>query len=195
LTSKGSSCNKGFRPSPVSTKTGQAQTVSVNDDDARSIGRSSTALKLREYSRETSIFHVDLNPGALVSSTSWHADRLGEVHLEPGGERALAILDGGVAAQRDRGGQAALGAGQRSAGQADRARGVDDGDLDGVAARAEHDRGDDPALRPPGHGATNGNKTHAARVLGIDRRSLYRRLEAPRPEPEPSEKPAAPTPT
>jgi DNA-binding NtrC family response regulator len=27
--------------------------------------------------------------------------------------------------------------------------------------------------------ATNGNKTHAAKVLGIDRRSLYRRLEAP----------------
>jgi two-component system response regulator HydG len=25
--------------------------------------------------------------------------------------------------------------------------------------------------------ATSGNKTHAARVLGIDRRSLYRRLE------------------
>ena len=25
--------------------------------------------------------------------------------------------------------------------------------------------------------ATNGNKTHAAKVLGIDRRSLYRRLE------------------
>ena len=28
--------------------------------------------------------------------------------------------------------------------------------------------------------AVNGNKTHAARVLGIDRRSLYRRLESPR---------------
>jgi two-component system response regulator AtoC len=27
--------------------------------------------------------------------------------------------------------------------------------------------------------ATNGNKTHAAKVLGIDRRSLYRRLETP----------------
>jgi two-component system response regulator HydG len=27
--------------------------------------------------------------------------------------------------------------------------------------------------------STNGNKTHAARVLGIDRRSLYRRLESP----------------
>jgi DNA-binding NtrC family response regulator len=26
--------------------------------------------------------------------------------------------------------------------------------------------------------SVNGNKTHAARVLGIDRRSLYRRLEA-----------------
>jgi DNA-binding NtrC family response regulator len=43
--------------------------------------------------------------------------------------------------------------------------------------------------------ATHGNKTHAARVLGIDRRSLYRRLESPRPEPEPSESPADPTPT
>jgi len=29
--------------------------------------------------------------------------------------------------------------------------------------------------------SVNGNKTHAARVLGIDRRSLYRRLEAPLP--------------
>ena len=28
--------------------------------------------------------------------------------------------------------------------------------------------------------SVSGNKTHAARVLGIDRRSLYRRLEAPR---------------
>ena len=28
--------------------------------------------------------------------------------------------------------------------------------------------------------AVGGNKTHAARVLGIDRRSLYRRLEEPR---------------
>jgi len=28
--------------------------------------------------------------------------------------------------------------------------------------------------------AVNGNKTHAARILGIDRRSLYRRLEEPR---------------
>jgi two-component system response regulator HydG len=27
--------------------------------------------------------------------------------------------------------------------------------------------------------SVNGNKTHAARVLGIDRRSLYRRLEVP----------------
>ena len=29
--------------------------------------------------------------------------------------------------------------------------------------------------------SVNGNKTHAARVLGIDRRSLYRRLEVPAP--------------
>jgi transcriptional regulator with PAS, ATPase and Fis domain len=29
--------------------------------------------------------------------------------------------------------------------------------------------------------SVNGNKTHAARVLGIDRRSLYRRLEASAP--------------
>ncbi|HLL21755.1 MAG TPA: helix-turn-helix domain-containing protein, partial [Kofleriaceae bacterium] len=28
--------------------------------------------------------------------------------------------------------------------------------------------------------AVGGNKTHAARILGIDRRSLYRRLEEPR---------------
>jgi transcriptional regulator with PAS, ATPase and Fis domain len=27
--------------------------------------------------------------------------------------------------------------------------------------------------------AVGGNKTHAARALGIDRRSLYRRLETP----------------
>jgi hypothetical protein len=27
--------------------------------------------------------------------------------------------------------------------------------------------------------AVHGNKTHAARILGIDRRSLYRRLETP----------------
>jgi two-component system response regulator HydG len=37
---------------------------------------------------------------------------------------------------------------------------------------------------------TKGNKTHAAKVLGIDRRSLYRRLEASQREPEP---PAATT--
>jgi len=30
-------------------------------------------------------------------------------------------------------------------------------------------------------GAVGGNKTHAARILGIDRRSLYRRLEEPKP--------------
>jgi two-component system response regulator HydG len=32
--------------------------------------------------------------------------------------------------------------------------------------------------------AVNGNKTHAAKILGIDRRSLYRRLEEPQPAPE-----------
>ena len=30
--------------------------------------------------------------------------------------------------------------------------------------------------------AVGGNKTHAARILGIDRRSLYRRLEEPKDE-------------
>jgi DNA-binding NtrC family response regulator len=35
--------------------------------------------------------------------------------------------------------------------------------------------------------AVGGNKTHAARILGIDRRSLYRRLEEPRHEQKPSE--------
>jgi two-component system, NtrC family, response regulator AtoC len=34
--------------------------------------------------------------------------------------------------------------------------------------------------------AVGGNKTHAARILGIDRRSLYRRLEEPRHEPKPT---------
>ena len=33
--------------------------------------------------------------------------------------------------------------------------------------------------------AVGGNKTHAARILGIDRRSLYRRLEEPRHEQKP----------
>jgi DNA-binding NtrC family response regulator len=35
--------------------------------------------------------------------------------------------------------------------------------------------------------AVGGNKTHAARILGIDRRSLYRRLEEPRHDPKASE--------
>ena len=40
--------------------------------------------------------------------------------------------------------------------------------------------------------AVKNNKTHAARVLGIDRRSLYRRLEGkPEPEPEPEPEPDA----
>jgi hypothetical protein len=42
--------------------------------------------------------------------------------------------------------------------------------------------------------AVRGNKTHAARILGIDRRSLYRRLESPyqasRPVPPPEPPPA-----
>ncbi|HMG56990.1 MAG TPA: sigma-54 dependent transcriptional regulator [Kofleriaceae bacterium] len=37
--------------------------------------------------------------------------------------------------------------------------------------------------------AVGGNKTHAARILGIDRRSLYRRLEEPRHDPKASEPP------
>jgi two-component system response regulator HydG len=35
--------------------------------------------------------------------------------------------------------------------------------------------------------AVGGNKTHAARILGIDRRSLYRRLEEPRHDPKSAE--------
>jgi two-component system, NtrC family, response regulator AtoC len=35
--------------------------------------------------------------------------------------------------------------------------------------------------------AVGGNKTHAARILGIDRRSLYRRLEEPRHDPKTAE--------
>jgi len=35
--------------------------------------------------------------------------------------------------------------------------------------------------------AVGGNKTHAARILGIDRRSLYRRLEEPRHDQKPAE--------
>ncbi len=41
--------------------------------------------------------------------------------------------------------------------------------------------------------AVGGNKTHAARVLGIDRRSLYRRLEEPKPEPEGTTEAVEPT--
>jgi two-component system response regulator HydG len=37
--------------------------------------------------------------------------------------------------------------------------------------------------------AVGGNKTHAARILGIDRRSLYRRLEEPRNERKEEAKP------
>ena len=40
--------------------------------------------------------------------------------------------------------------------------------------------------------AVGGNKTHAARILGIDRRSLYRRLEEPRHEQKPAEAGGAP---
>jgi hypothetical protein len=36
--------------------------------------------------------------------------------------------------------------------------------------------------------AVGGNKTHAARILGIDRRSLYRRLEEPRNDRKEAEK-------
>ncbi len=36
-------------------------------------------------------------------------------------------------------------------------------------------------------GAVGGNKTHAARILGIDRRSLYRRLEEPRHDQKPAD--------
>jgi DNA-binding NtrC family response regulator len=39
--------------------------------------------------------------------------------------------------------------------------------------------------------AVGGNKTHAARILGIDRRSLYRRLEEPRHEQKPTEPPGS----
>nr|MBA3454603.1 sigma-54-dependent Fis family transcriptional regulator [Deltaproteobacteria bacterium] len=42
--------------------------------------------------------------------------------------------------------------------------------------------------------AVGGNKTHAARILGIDRRSLYRRLEEPRHDQKPAEVGAAPAP-
>jgi hypothetical protein len=38
--------------------------------------------------------------------------------------------------------------------------------------------------------AVGGNKTHAARILGIDRRSLYRRLEEPRNDRKEEPKPA-----
>jgi DNA-binding NtrC family response regulator len=39
--------------------------------------------------------------------------------------------------------------------------------------------------------AVGGNKTHAARILGIDRRSLYRRLEEPRHDPKAAESASA----
>jgi two-component system response regulator HydG len=39
--------------------------------------------------------------------------------------------------------------------------------------------------------AVGGNKTHAARILGIDRRSLYRRLEEPRHDPKATESASA----
>jgi DNA-binding NtrC family response regulator len=39
--------------------------------------------------------------------------------------------------------------------------------------------------------AVGGNKTHAARILGIDRRSLYRRLEEPRHDPKATESSAS----
>jgi two-component system response regulator HydG len=39
--------------------------------------------------------------------------------------------------------------------------------------------------------AVGGNKTHAARILGIDRRSLYRRLEEPRHDPKAAESSSA----
>jgi DNA-binding NtrC family response regulator len=43
-------------------------------------------------------------------------------------------------------------------------------------------------------GAVGGNKTHAARILGIDRRSLYRRLEEPhQPSPPPETVASDPT--
>jgi two-component system response regulator HydG len=43
--------------------------------------------------------------------------------------------------------------------------------------------------------AVGGNKTHAARILGIDRRSLYRRLEEPRHEQKPPSSTPTPVPT
>jgi DNA-binding NtrC family response regulator len=43
-------------------------------------------------------------------------------------------------------------------------------------------------------GAFGGNKTHAARILGIDRRSLYRRLEPGQQPPEEGAPPSEPPP-
>jgi two-component system response regulator HydG len=43
-------------------------------------------------------------------------------------------------------------------------------------------------------GAVGGNKTHAARILGIDRRSLYRRLEEPKTDKERSASASGPIP-
>ena len=51
-----------------------------------------------------------------------------------------------------------------------------DRDHDGIAGRADHARRDGAPLRPPGADAVGGNKTHAARILGIDRRTISHRV-------------------
>jgi len=63
---------------------------------------------------------------------------------------------------------------------------LEDRDHDRIARRADHARRDGAPLRPSGAQRGRGNKTHAARILGIDRRSLYRRLEEPRHEAKPA---------